>query len=84
MVKVGTQQSNTELMFKHVLENNDSTWNEESSGGVWVLDWNMNPLIFHWTKRLDIKPQTFHATMLIDRSLLIFGGTDLSTRERLG
>ena len=75
-------KSVTELMFDHVLSNKESTWAEESSGGVWILEWSMEPLNFHWRKVLDIEPRTFHKAVLIGKSLLVFGGTNILTGDR--
>ena len=69
-------------MFHHVLSNEETTWTEESSGGVWTLDWCMNPLKFDWKKVLDIEPRTFHTSVLIGKSLLVFGGSDILTGSR--
>ena len=72
-----------DIMFQHVLSGTESTWIEQSSGGVWLLEWSMNPLRFHWEKKLEIQPRTFHSSILIGRSLLVFGGSDLVKNERL-
>ena len=78
-----SEKSITQLMFEHVLSCQEMTWAEESSGGVWTLDWCMDPLKFHWTRVLEIEPRTFHSSVLLGNSLLVFGGTNILTGERL-
>ena len=74
--------SSFQLMIHHVSTGKEVSWQEESSTGVWVLDWNMNPLKFKWKRVLDVEARTFHCAVLLGSSLLLFGGTNLDTGER--
>ena len=75
--------SNIDLMFYHVETNKEVSWQEESCGGIWILDWCMDPLSFNWRKVLDIEARTFHSAVLLGTTLLLFGGTNVQTGERL-
>ena len=58
-------------------------WAEESSGDIFVLDFDLNSPSFKWRKEaVQILPRANHSTMLVDHLLYSFGVTDNSTNLR--
>lgn len=56
---------------------------EESSGGLFVLKFDIESSTFDWRKEdVEISPRAHHSTMLVDHLLYIFGGTNYSTNLR--
>ena len=56
---------------------------EESSGCIFVLEFDLNSSIFNWRKEaVEVRPRAHHSSMLVDHLLYVFGGTDYSTNLR--
>ena len=66
-----------------VMTGTKSVWEEESSGQIYTLNFDLNCKSFIWEKKpLEILPRAYHSSMIADGLLYIFGGLNCVTKVR--
>ena len=60
-----------------------SIWEEQSSGNVFVLKFNLDIHSFEWEKKqVEVLPRAHHSSMVADNKLYVFGGVNYVTKVR--
>ena len=88
-VKVAVKIGGAVLANQHfsdldVLFSNKPLWEEESSSEVHILRYNVSQKNFVWEKVEvpDLEPLAFHSAVVMGHYIYIFGGMNLTTKQR--